>query len=232
MPESKLRVADLAAESVRGINAPRVQRVQQIADSMRSSGWNGPPLLVEESEQGFFAWTGSHRIEAARLAHLDVRCLVLSQADADRAFSAMYDRNGYSCWRDAVTGIEGPYDQDRLQALQRVGLSEAALELEAEIKRQDDDWYEQLGAMVTSVQRHHPATYAGWLRHLRTGNEGPESAVAATIGGGVLWLMKLKYQDPVSRLPRFGLFDLEHYRRVRGKIDVLRPLVSIDIPDA
>jgi len=25
---------------------------------------------------------------------------------------------------------------------------------------------------------------------------------------------------------------LEHYRRVRGKIDVLRPLVSIDIPDA
>jgi len=54
--------------------------------------------------------------------------------------------------------------------------------------------------------------------------------LAATIGGGVLWFIKLKYQDPSGQL-RFGLFDLEHYRRVRGRMDVLRPLVSIDIPE-
>jgi hypothetical protein len=50
--------------------------------SMQDEGWTGRPLLVIESGSGvFFAWTGSHRIAAARIAGLDsIPCYVLDES--------------------------------------------------------------------------------------------------------------------------------------------------------
>jgi len=73
-----------------------------------------------------------------------------------QSIRGLYERYGYSSWRDAVTGAEGAYDEDRLRGLHKVGLVEAANALEAEISRQNDEWYARLkGADAGS-----PSTFA------------------------------------------------------------------------
>lgn len=129
---------------IRKVNASfDEQHVVRLTASMKQVGWSGRPLLVEEVQQygfvEFFAWTGSHRVEAAMRANLAiVPCRVISKADADKAFGAAgYDQYGFSCWRNAVTSVEGMYDNDRLRGLEKAGLTEAAQMLREEIVAQD-----------------------------------------------------------------------------------------------
>lgn len=135
---------DIDPGRIRKVNASfDEQHVVRLAASMKQGGWSGRPLLVEEVQRygfvEFFAWTGSHRIEAATRANLvTVPCRVISKGDADEAFEAAgYDRYGFSCWRSAVTSVEGMYDNDRLRGLERAGLTEAARILREEIAAQD-----------------------------------------------------------------------------------------------
>lgn len=52
----------------------------ELAADMMESGWQGRPLLVVESESGYQAWTGSHRIAAAIEAGMsEVPCYVISE---------------------------------------------------------------------------------------------------------------------------------------------------------
>ena len=45
------------------------------------NGWTGRPLLVIDRGNGYLAWTGSHRIEAARRADLQaVPCYVVDES--------------------------------------------------------------------------------------------------------------------------------------------------------
>jgi len=47
---------------------------------MRENGWEGRSLLVIQRETKFFAWTGSHRIAAAREVGLEsIPCYVIAE---------------------------------------------------------------------------------------------------------------------------------------------------------
>ncbi len=86
--------------------------VAEIVQEMSENGWRGRPLLVIRSTGRFVAWTGSHRIAAARDAGLaTVPCYVL-----DESRLAAYDV-------DARWGHVD--DTDRLRIIQKVGDPEA-----------------------------------------------------------------------------------------------------------
>jgi hypothetical protein len=56
--------------------------VDDLVADMRENGWQGIPLLVIEREHDYLAWTGSHRIAAARKAEfLSIPCYVIQEQD-------------------------------------------------------------------------------------------------------------------------------------------------------
>lgn len=61
--------------------------LQEILASLQEHGWTGRPLLVEELPDGNYrAWTGSHRIAAAKKLRLStVPCLLINTAKMEKA---------------------------------------------------------------------------------------------------------------------------------------------------
>jgi hypothetical protein len=56
--------------------------VKELVSDMRENGWQGQPLLVIERAQDYFAWTGCHRIEAAKqVGYSSVPCYVIQERD-------------------------------------------------------------------------------------------------------------------------------------------------------
>jgi hypothetical protein len=140
---------DLSPAKIHGVNAPYAEsHVTRIAASMEKEGWQGRPLLVEEvrnySWDEYYAWTGSHRIEAAKRAGLtEIPCRLIRADEAEAAFSeAGYNRYGFSCWRDAITSAHGALDKHRLSGLEHAGLKEGAEILREEIRLQDANPHE------------------------------------------------------------------------------------------
>src|SRR5437868_2969182 len=52
---------------------------KKLINRMITEGWKGRPLLVVEHNKGYQAWTGSHRIAAAREVNVLIPCYVLSE---------------------------------------------------------------------------------------------------------------------------------------------------------
>lgn len=133
---------------ISGVNELDEAKVRRLADSMRAHGWPSGErrLLVEEATlqpiPGAYdqplrlhAWTGSHRIAAAKLAGLTVPCRVITVREADAAFGgAGFDRYGFNSWRDCATATCGRSDRHRLVALEKTALKEAAAMLRDEIE--------------------------------------------------------------------------------------------------
>jgi ParB-like chromosome segregation protein Spo0J len=136
-----LEARDIDAELIQGINYPKPERVARLKASMDAHGWEGRPLLVEELGEAVYvyaSWTGSHRLQAARLLRVAVPCRIMSKTLADIAFAAAgYDKYGFQSWREAVTKCEGPSDKHRLQGLLKAGLAEAAQMLQEEIASEE-----------------------------------------------------------------------------------------------
>ena len=67
-------------EPLHGPNVPRLLR--GLVKSMKKDGWEGRPLLVIECPDGsFVAWTGSHRVAAAREVDLDsIPCYIIPES--------------------------------------------------------------------------------------------------------------------------------------------------------
>jgi ParB-like chromosome segregation protein Spo0J len=87
-------------------------KVAELGADMRENGWNDRPILVVKTTLGYQAWTGSHRIEAAREAGLrSIPCYVIPESSiepygVDAAFGHVEDR-------------------ERLEVLRKVGDAEA-----------------------------------------------------------------------------------------------------------
>lgn len=57
-------------------------KLRNLVREMKRDGWKGRPLLVIEAGGKLTAWTGSHRIAAARIVQLDeVPCYVVAEAE-------------------------------------------------------------------------------------------------------------------------------------------------------
>ncbi len=65
-------------EYIQGINDTDAGKVNTLAKSFEDKGYVGRPvLLVENGNEGYIALTGSHRIEAAKQADVDLKAIVL-----------------------------------------------------------------------------------------------------------------------------------------------------------
>lgn len=65
-------------EYIQGINGTDPGKVNTLAKSFEDKGYVGRPvLLVENGNEGYIALTGSHRIEAAKQADVDLKAIVL-----------------------------------------------------------------------------------------------------------------------------------------------------------
>ena len=72
--------ADIDPWEIEPLHGPRLD-YHDLTDDMLANGWQGRPLLVIERDEDYLAWTGSHRIAAARDAELEtIPCYVLAQA--------------------------------------------------------------------------------------------------------------------------------------------------------
>jgi hypothetical protein len=125
-----------------GVNYPRPEKVARIAEAMRAHGWQGRALLVEEGLAGrLFAWTGSHRVEAAKKAGLvAIPCRIISRAESQAALDRLPDTYGFDSLLGALktkANGGGPSDPERLEGLRRLGLFEAAAALEEEIAAEE-----------------------------------------------------------------------------------------------
>lgn len=106
----------LDPEEITPLHEARSPRhLRELVDDMRLNGWHGRPLLVIERENGYLAWTGSHRIAAAKEAGLtQIPCYVLSESELNA--------HGFDAERGHVE------DRERLAILRKVE-DEVALSL-------------------------------------------------------------------------------------------------------
>ncbi len=118
-------------------------KVKTLRESLKK-GWSGRRLLVEELEPigelstTYAAWTGSHRIAALKklgLKSVCVPCLVitLKEAKAARMHDDYKRKRGYSSLKRTISGHDGRGDRNKLDALVKVGLSDAAELMRTEI---------------------------------------------------------------------------------------------------
>ena len=67
---------------IQGINDTDAAKVNTLAKSFEDKGYVGRPVvLVENGNEGYIAVTGSHRIEAAKQADVDLKAVVLENSD-------------------------------------------------------------------------------------------------------------------------------------------------------
>jgi hypothetical protein len=109
-------IENVELDIITPLHKPRSDRhLQNLTSEMKENGWNGRPLLVIEGDSDYLAWTGSHRIAAARLAGFtSVPCYVLPESKLTAV--------GF----DAEWGLVE--DRERLEILRKVG-DETALRI-------------------------------------------------------------------------------------------------------
>ena len=150
MKDAALKTEDLLVCFLHPVHGAHIEALfQELAESLRG-GWDGRPLLVEEADlpgpTRYHAWTGSHRIAAAKELDLErVPCSVISREIAWEVMRKHgYDVPGYSSLRDAVQGLDGQLDSHKLAALEKCGLDDAAELMRAEIE--DNRRSERIGS--------------------------------------------------------------------------------------
>jgi len=75
------QTAMLKPWDIKPLHKPTNKRhLDELVESMKEIGWQGRPLLVIRRKSDYVAWTGSHRIAAARKVGLDVvPCYLLDE---------------------------------------------------------------------------------------------------------------------------------------------------------
>ncbi len=107
------RLINIDPQALTPPHEPRMTAlVEELAEDMQEVGWQGRPLLVFRRNNGsYVAWTGSHRIAAARVVGLKtIPCYVLLESSLIK--------HGY----DADDGI---LDYERLEMIRKIGDSRA-----------------------------------------------------------------------------------------------------------
>jgi hypothetical protein len=65
---------------IHAIRKSREHHLRELLDRMRRDGWEGRPLIVEETApHRYQAWTGTHRREAAQRVHIRVPIVLIDK---------------------------------------------------------------------------------------------------------------------------------------------------------
>lgn len=89
-----------------GVEDP--DKLNALVDRMKASGWQGRPVLVEETADGYQGLTGSHRVAAAREAGVEVPIVKVNQ-EALRSFlesEGFEDATGLLEYMNRVGGVD------------------------------------------------------------------------------------------------------------------------------
>lgn len=108
-----------------GVTDP--DKLSRIEADMRANGWTGRPILVERYGDGYQAWTGSHRLAAARRVSrdLDIPVVVIDHDKMVATHGEMLNDKWLTQSGD---------DYDRLAMLVEAGDDEAAALMREEIE--------------------------------------------------------------------------------------------------
>ena len=101
-------------------------KLQGLVNSMQTEGWTGRPLLTFFNGKVDYAWTGSHRITAARIVDVDVPVLRIDEELVD---DWLIDND-----KSIEDLLEGDFYK-RLSVLEEIGDLDAI-----ELMHQEDDW--------------------------------------------------------------------------------------------
>ena len=101
-------------------------KLQGLVNSMQTEGWTGRPLLTFFNGEVDYAWTGSHRITAARIVDVDVPVLRIDEGLVD---DWLIDND-----KSIEDLLEGDFYK-RLSVLEQIGDLDAI-----ELMHQEDDW--------------------------------------------------------------------------------------------
>jgi ParB-like chromosome segregation protein Spo0J len=127
----------IEARWISPVNDTNANKVAEIAASMKANGWIGRPIIAWNDDGSHWqAFTGSHRIMAAREVEIDVPVFEITM-DAINAAAAYLEENG----RDVEELIESRDDYDRETIFAE--LAEQGIECFAEaleILRQEDSF--------------------------------------------------------------------------------------------
>ena len=109
---------DIAPNEIEPLHSPNVMALyRDLVRSMKKDGWKGRPLLVIECANGsFVAWTGSHRIAAAREAGLDsIPCYIIPELLIES--DSIDARTGHVMDYDRIKAINASGDETAIQLM-------------------------------------------------------------------------------------------------------------------
>lgn len=106
------------AASLRTIHAVNdTAKLADLVESMRAEGWTGRPILAHQDCNGACAWSGVHRVNAARIAGIEVPVLWVV-GDVERMGDECYDDD------DRMAELVSAKDVDAIELMQ-IELDEA-----------------------------------------------------------------------------------------------------------
>jgi len=123
--KNQSRVTEVPVQAVNPLHEVRDEKkLDELVRNIKAHGWVGRPLIVEEFGEGYQAWTGSHRLIAAKQAGLEkVPVIVIDYAKVVKAL----EKWGYTP-EELKHGIGDSIidDTDRHELLVEAGDVEAA----------------------------------------------------------------------------------------------------------
>ena len=125
-------IIDVPIDKINPLHEVRNEdKLVKLTEAMKQEGWKGRPLVVEPLGEGYQAWTGSHRLPAAKEAGIEtIPVLVI---DFDKVVAVM---RGWGYELDELRhGIGDSLieDEDRYDILMEAGDKEAAKLMHEEV---------------------------------------------------------------------------------------------------
>jgi len=148
------RAVCVPLESVRPYHPPRRwDQLEALITSMREFGWKGRPIVVADTQDGFVAFTGSHRLAAAKDAGVPSIPIIVMTPDEfhvareagvfqdDRMEALLaegYRAIGELMYMDSLIPMmlgqdaaEYPWDKDALEFYRRQGVLKEVIDVMA-----------------------------------------------------------------------------------------------------
>jgi len=136
-------VEELLIDDIRPLHEVRNKtKLNALIKEIEQHGWTGNPVLVERVNDGYRAWTGTHRLAAAKEAGLDTVPVVF--VDTEKVKKELEDREfDFSKVKNGM--VDATYDdEDRYKLLEAAGDKKAAAFMQEEVEMNDSAWNKKM----------------------------------------------------------------------------------------
>jgi len=137
-------IKELLIDDIRPLHEVRNKtKLKALTEKIAEHGWQGGPILVEEVlDRGYRAWTGTHRLAAAKAAGLDTVPVVL--VDVEKVWEELRMRElDFGKIKDGL--VDATYDdEDRYKLLEAAGDDRAAALMHNEVEMNESEWNKKM----------------------------------------------------------------------------------------